>query len=89
MQPGLDDLSTSDLEQGDAHLKTGRRIAELMSDAEKQYVAEYNKKASLQSIQAGEGNSLPAKMMHSTVQRLPEDEAVPTSESGEHLTLHR
>ena len=41
----LRDITTGDLEQGDTHSRTKQSIAKLMSDAERQYVAEYAQKA--------------------------------------------
>ena len=41
----LSDIRTGDMESGDTHLRTKQSIAKLMSDAERQYVAEYTQKA--------------------------------------------
>ena len=45
----LSDIRTSDLENGDTHLRTKQSIAKLMSDAERQYVAEYTQKAPMET----------------------------------------
>ena len=41
----LQDIRTGDVEHGDTHLRTKQSIAKLMSEAEKQYVAEYVQKS--------------------------------------------
>lgn len=40
----LEEIKTSDIEQGEAYMRTKQSIAKLMSDAERQYVTEYTQK---------------------------------------------
>ena len=82
----LSDMQTSDLEQGDAHLRTKQSIAKLMSDAERQYVAEYTLK-SPQTSQTGslfEGSKKAEAEDNIKVQRLNEG---PGNSVGERYLL--
>lgn len=87
---GLDDIAERDLEQGDAQLKTKQNISKLMSDAEKQYVAEYIKKSApagiLRKQQPGVG-AVPSNTVQDkiTVQKL---ESGPQEAQGEWVNLY-
>ncbi len=62
----LKEIKTSDVEQGEAYMRTKQSIAKLMSDAERQYVAEYTQRStpsgSARQVSSGEGGSQDIKV---------------------------
>ena len=76
----------TDLEKGTPHHQTKDNISKLMSDAEKQYIAEYNKKMipdsklPLNTVQTASPNVV-------SIQRLTE--GVPVSTGGRSWSLKR
>jgi hypothetical protein len=71
----LDEMKTSDVEPGEAYMRTKQSIAKLMSDAERQYVAEYTHKATpsstIQYAPASTGSGV-GLQEHIKVQKLSE-----------------